>query len=210
MAVTNDMNVFTSEIDNFRDLAKNFLWQAVILPEEDTPLATLFKALGGTKQFTLRCRLASLPQRSIEGELETNWQGSKKIFPGRTKMDGEIQMKFDEFQDWTTSHMIHSWMNLIHNGDIGLDGGDAGAMFSSQKTGAAISNYMKDYSAKIKLTCFDSRLDPTAPHEYIMYYCWPKDMPQVNLDQAGSEKIEREVTIRYSTYQEVNPQERED
>ena len=205
MAQENDMNVFTSEIDTFADLAKNFLWQAVLLPEEGTPLATLFKQLGGTRQFTLRCSLASLPERSIEGELETHWQGSKKVFPGRTKLDGEITLKFDEFQDWTTSHMIHSWFNLIHNNDIKLDGGDAGTYFD-QKTGAAVSNYMKDYSAKLKLTCFDSRLSAGMPHDYTLYYCWPKNLAQTSLDQEGSEKITREVTIRYSTYQETNPE----
>lgn len=205
MAQENDMNVFTSEIDTFADLAKNFLWQAVLLPEEGTPLATLFKQLGGTRQFTLRCRLASLPERSIEGELETHWQGSKKVYPGRTKLDGEITLKFDEFQDWTTSHMIHSWFNLIHNNDIKLDGGDAGTYFD-QKTGAAVSNYMKDYCAKLKLTCFDSRLSAGMPHDYTLYYCWPKNLAQTSLDQEGSEKITREVTIRYSTYQETNPE----
>ena len=204
MATENDMNVFTSEIDNFRDLAKNFLWQATILPEEGTPLATLFKQLGGTRQFTLRCRTAALPEREIEGELETNWQGSKKIYPGRTKMDGTINLKFDEFQDWTTSHMFHAWFNLLHNCDIGQDGGDQGVYFD-QKTGAAVSNYMRDYSAKIKLTCFDSRLAQGSPHDYTLYYCWPKSLPQVTLDQAGSEKIEREVQIRYSTFQETTP-----
>jgi hypothetical protein len=206
MAVENDMNVFTSEIDNFRDLAKDYLWQAVIIPEEGTPLAELFKALGGTRQFTLRCRAAALPQRSIESKLETHWQGSKKVFPGRTKMDGSIPLKFDEFQDWTTSHMFQAWMNLIHNCDIGQDGGDA-AVYFDQKTGAAVSNRMKDYSAKIRLTCFDSRLAKGAPHDYVLYYCWPEDLPQVTLDQEGSGKISREVTICYSTFQEVNPEQ---
>lgn len=200
----NDMNVFTSDIDNFQDLAKNFLWQAVIIPEEGTALAQLFKALGGTRQFTLRCRMASLPERSVESELETHWQGSKKVYPGRMKQDGEMQMKFDEFQDWTTSHMIQAWMNLMHNANIGQDGGDT-ANYFDQKTGAAVSNFMNDYSAKIRLTCFDSRLEDGMPHDYTCYYCWPKTMSQVQLDQAGSEKIEREVTFRYSTFQETNP-----
>ena len=92
MAAENDMNVFTSEIDTFKDLAKNFLWQAVIIPEEGTPLATLFKQLGGTRQFTLRCRTAALPERTVETELATHWQGSKKVFPGRMKQDGQIPM----------------------------------------------------------------------------------------------------------------------
>ena len=43
MAAENDMNVFTSEIDTFPDLAKNYLWEATLIPEEGTPLATLFK-----------------------------------------------------------------------------------------------------------------------------------------------------------------------
>lgn len=206
MAAENDMNVFTSEIDNFKDLAKNFLWQAVIIPEEGTPLATLFKQLGGTRQFTLRCRTASIPERTVVSELTTDWQGSKKVFPGRMKQDGQIPMKFDEFQDWTTSHMFQAWLNLMHNADIGQDGGDA-AVYFDQKTGAAVSNYMRDYSAKIKLTCFDSRLSHGSPHDYTLYYCWPKGIHSVTLEQEGEGKITREVDIRYSTFQETNPED---
>jgi hypothetical protein len=206
MAAENGMNVFTSEIDTFKDLAKNFLWQAVIIPEEGTPLATLFKQLGGTRQFTLRCKTAALPERTVESELTTHWQGSKKVFPGRVKQDGQIPMKFDEFQDWTTSHMFQAWLNLIHNADIGQDGGDA-AVYFDQKTGAAVSNYMRDYSAKIKLTCFDSRLAQGSPHDYTLYYCWPKGIHSVSLEQEGDGKIQREVDIRYSTFQETNPEE---
>ena len=207
MAAENDMNVFTSEIDTFKDLAKDFLWQAVILPEEGTPLAALFKTLGGTRQFTLRCRAAALPERTVEGELETHWQGSKKVYPGRMKQDGVMSMKFDEFQDWTTSHMFQAWLNLIHNCDIGQDGGDA-AVYFDQKTGAAVSNFMKDYSAKIKLTCFDSRLVSGSPHDYTLYYCWPKGLHSTPLNQEGNGKIQRDVDIRYSTFQETNPEER--
>lgn len=207
MAAENDMNVFTSEINGFKDLAKNFLWQCVIIPEKGTPLAELFDSpqIGGTRQFTLRCRAANLPERSVEQELETHWQGSKKVMPGRMKQDGTLSLKFDEFQDWTTSHMFHCWMNLLHNADIGEDGGDAGTFFV-QKTGAAVSNYMRDYSAKIKLTCFDSRLSDGMPHDYTLYFCWPKSIHSVTLDQEGNGKIQREVEIRYSTFQETNPE----
>ena len=208
MAVENDMNVFTSDIDNFPDIATDFLWQAVIIPEAGTPLATMIESFGGTKQFTLRCRAANLPQRTIE-TLETHWQGSKKVMPGRTKMDGVCTLKFDEFKDWKTSHMFHAWMNLIHNCNIGRDGGDAGALFPNQMTGAAVSNYMKDYSAKIKLTCFDARLKRGDPHDYTMYYCWPKDMDAANLNQEGNGKITRTIQMQYSTFQETNPEEYE-
>ncbi len=205
MAAENDMNVFTSEIDTFPDLAKNYLWEATLIPEEGTPLATLFKQLGGTRQFTLRCKTSALPGRSIEGELETHWQGSKKVFPGKTKMDGEVTLKFDEFQDWKTSHMLEAWFNLIHNNDIKMDGGSSSTYFD-QKTGAAVSNYMRDYSARIRMVSLDSRLRHTGSHDYVYYYCWPKDMPQTSMDQEASDKVQRECTIRYSTYQEVNPE----
>ena len=200
----NNMNVMTSEIDTFKDLAKNWLWQATLIPEEGTPLAELFKSLGGTRQFTVRCRTATIPERSVESELETNWQGSKKIYPGRTKMDGESTLKFDEFQDWRTSHMIHSWMNLLYNNNIDLDGGDTGTYFD-QLTGAAVSNNMRDYSARVRLTCYGSNLKPVDGKDYVLYYAWPKTKGSIQLDQGGQEKIEPELTLRYSTYQEVNP-----
>lgn len=206
MATENDMNVFTSELDTFKDLAKEFLWQAVIIPEEDTPLASLCKKFGGTRQFTLRCRAANLPERIIESEMATHWQGSKKVFPGRTKMDGECNLKFDEFQDWTTSDFFHGWMNLIYNCDIHQDGGDAQVYFD-QKTGAAVSDFLKDYSAKIKLTCFNSRMTKGMPHDYTLYYCWPKGIQSVSLNQEGDGKIQRDVTMRYSTHQQTKPEE---
>lgn len=205
MAVENDMNVFTSELDILPDVAKNYLWEAVIIPEEGTPLASLFKKLGGTRQFTIRCKSSALPGRSIESEHESHWQGSKKVSPGRTKMDGEVTLKFDEYQDWVTSHMLESWFTLMHNNNIHMDGGSSSTYFD-QKTGAAVSNYMRDYSAKIRMTSLDSRLNHSSSHDYIYYYCWPKDMPQVSMDQEGSDKIQREVTIRYSTYEEVDPE----
>lgn len=205
MAAENDLNVFTSELDVLPDLAKNYLWEMSIIPEEGTPLATLFKKLGGTRQFTIRCRTSALPGRSIESELVTHWQGSKKVSPGRTKMDGEIPIKFDEFLDWKTSHMLEAWFSLIHNNNIDMDGG-ASSTYFDQKTGAAVSNYMRDYSGKLRMTSLDSRLRHSSSHDYVYYYCWPKDMPQTSVDQEGSDKIQREVTIRYSTYQEVDPE----
>lgn len=205
MAAENDLNVFTSELDVLPDLAKNYLWEMSIIPEEGTPLATLFKKLGGTRQFTIRCRTSALPGRSIESEVATHWNGSKKVSPGRTKMDGEITIKFDEFLDWKTSHMLEAWFSLIHNNNIDMDGG-ASSTYFDQKTGAAVSNYMRDYSGKLRMISLDSRLNHSSSHDYVYYYCWPKDMPQTPMDQEGSDKIQREVTIRYSTYQEVDPE----
>jgi len=206
MAAENDMNVFTSDIERLPDLAKNFLWQAVIIPEEGTPLASIFNLNDGTKQLCIRCRTSGLPQRSINDELVTHWQGSKKVYPGRMTMDGTLTLKFDEFQDWKVSHLFHAWMNLIHNCNIGHDGGDTGIYYDT-KTGAAISNYMKDYSAKIKLTCFDSRLSNEFSHDYTLYYCWPKNIHGVSLDQEATGKLQREVEIRYSTFQETKREE---
>ena len=202
MSVNNNMNVFTSSINNLPDLAKNFLWQAIIIPEEGTPLATLFKNLGGTEQFTLRCKKITIPERSIDSTLETHYMGSKKTYPGRTKMDGEMNLSFDEYQDFTTSNMIHSWLSLIYNGDIGEDGGDIATGFG-QLTGGAVSNYMKDYSSKIKITIFDSTLKNRLGYEWILYQCWPKTMSSVELNQEGQEKIQREATFFYNTYEMI-------
>lgn len=197
-------SIFSTDLVN-QDLAKNYLWQATFIPHNsDGPLQTLFTNLGGSEVLTYRCRAATLPERSVDGNLESHWLGSKMVYPGKQKLDGEMTIKFDEFQDWVVSQVFYKWMSLIYNSNINRDGGDISSTDSVLKNitpGAAYSNNISDYSAKIVLRCFDSTLSSDSSKDYVLYYAWPKTIASVDLDQSGSDKIERSITFVYSTFQ---------
>lgn len=196
----NNMSVYTTAINTFPDLAKNYLFQVIIVPEEGTPLAQLFKSIGGTEQFMLRCKSASIPGMTFEGEFDTHYMGTKKSFPGKAKVDGEMTLKFDEFQDLITARMLHGWQNLIHNVSINEDGGDI-TDFGAQYAGGAISNYLKDYSAKIQVVVYDSTKKNRLPYGWVCYQCVPQNVAPMELDMEGSSKLQPNVTFHYNTFQ---------
>lgn len=198
----NNMSVFTSVINTLPDLAKNYLFQVIIVPEDGTPLADLFKSIGGNDQFMLRCKSATIPGKSFDGEFETHYMGSKKTYPGKAKVDGEMTLKFDEFQDLITSRMLHAWQNLIFEQSINEDGGDVTST-GLQFSGGSISNYLKDYTAKIQVVLYDSTKKKRLPYSWICYQCWPNNVNEVSLDMASQEKIEQNVTFKYNTSQMI-------
>lgn len=197
------MSVFTTELNTLPDVAKNFLFQAIIVPEEGTPLARLFESIGGNQQFMLRCKTATIPKRSFEGNFETHYMGTKKKFPGRPVMDGEMTLEFDEFQDLVTSQMIQAWQNLISDCSINEDGGDITST-GGQLSGGAVSNFLKDYTAKIQIILYDSTKKKRLPFGWICYQCWPNDSGDVGLDMKGQDQIKRSVAFSYNTWQMVN------
>lgn len=199
----NNMSIYTTELNTLPDLAKNYLFQAIIVPEAGTPLATLFEQIGGTQQFMLRCKKASIPKKSFDGTFETHYMGSKKKFPGKAVVDGDMTLEFDEFQDLVTTQMLHAWQNLIYDQSINEDGGDITST-GSQLSGGAVSNYLKDYTAKIQIVLYDSTKKKRLPFGWVCYQCWPNEVSEVSLAQDGSEKIVRGATFSYNTWQMVN------
>lgn len=199
----NNMSIYTTELNNLPDPAKNYLFQAIIVPEEGTPLASLFKSIGGTEQFMLRCKKASIPKKSFDGNFETHYMGTKKKYPGKPVTDGDMTLEFDEFQDLVTTQMLTAWQNLISDSSINEDGGDITSS-GSQLSGGSCSNYMKDYSAKIQIVLYDSTKKKRLPYGWICYQCWPNEVSEVSLDAAGSEKVVRSCTFSYNTWQMVD------
>lgn len=197
------MSIYTTELNTVPDLAKNFLFQAIIVPEAGTPLANLFEQIGGNQQFMLRCKKASIPKKSFEGNFETHYMGSKKKFPGKAVVDGDMTLEFDEFQDLITTQMLHAWQNLIYDQSINEDGGDITST-GNQLSGGAVSNYLKDYTAKIQIVLYDSTKKKRLPFGWVCYQCWPNEVGEVSLDQAGTEKVVRTATFSYNTWQMVN------
>lgn len=198
---TGNMNVFTSSINNLPDLAKNYLFQVYIIPETGSPLAKLFDTFdNGNEEFMLRCKKVSLPKKSFGTPIETNYMGSKKTYPGRAEVNGTVTLEFDEFQDLVTSRMLHQWQSLIYDHSINEDGGDIGHN-GTQLSGGAASNFLKDYSCKIKVVLYDSTLKKKLDLSWVMYQCWPNELSDVSLDMSSSEKITRSCTFNYNTFQ---------
>lgn len=192
MPATNNMSVFTTKIQNNQDLAKNYLF-LVNFKFDNKSLEDLLDA----EEMLLRAKTASLPTKTI-GELTTEFMGSKLVYPGKATVDGDLSITFDEFQDMKISRILHKWSNLVFNHAIGQD-------FDAQGiTGGAYSNYLKDYSATIIVDLYDSTMTQKLPISYKFRFCWPKEIAAAELNMEGSDKIQRSVTFKYSTYEVIS------
>ena len=192
MSLNNNMSVFTTSIKNMSDLAKNWLFQVIFEYESGSALSKII----GTDDFMLRAKTASLPQKEF-GELSTEYMGSKIVYPGKATMAGTLEVQFDEFQDMYISKALHRWQNLLYNHAFQNDIDAIGI------TGGASSNFLKDYCATVRVVLYDSALKSKLPIEYKFYYVWPKNVATVSLGQESSEKIQRAVTLQYSTYEMI-------
>ncbi len=192
MPAVNNMSVFTTKIQNNQDLAKNYLF-LVNFKFDNKTLEDLLDA----EEMLLRAKTASLPSKSI-GELTTEFMGSKLVYPGKATVDGDLSITFDEFQDMKISRILHKWSNLVFNHAIGQD-------FDAQGiTGGAYSNYLKDYTATVIVDLYDSTLTQKLPISYKFRFCWPKEIAAAELNMEGSDKITRQVTFKYSTYEVIS------
>ena len=70
-------------------------------------------------------------------------------------------------------------------------------------TGGASSNYLKDYCATVRVVLYDSALKQKLPVEYKFYYVWPKTVASVALGMESAEKVTRQCTFQYSTFEMV-------
>ena len=192
MSMNNNMSVFTTSIKNNRDLAKNWLFNIIFEFDEGSALSTVI----GTDDFIIRAKTATIPQKDFS-ELTTEYMGSKLVYPGKATMASTFDVQFDEFQDMYISKALHRWQNLLFNGGFQNDI-DVGGI-----TGGASSNYLKDYCATVRVVLFDSSLKTKLPVEYKFYYVWPKTVATVSLGMESSEKIQRQCTFNYSTFELV-------
>ena len=147
-------------------------------------------------KLNILCKTASLPQKDFN-ELTTEYMGSKIVYPGKATVAGTLEVTFDEFQDLYISKALHRWQNLLFNQGFQNDIDAIGI------TGGASSNFLKDYSATVRVVLYDSSLKSKLPVEYKFYYVWPKTVSQVALGQEQAEKIQRSVTFNYSTYEMI-------
>lgn len=189
----NNMSVFTTNLINMQDLAKAFLFQVRFIYEKGSALSSILD----TDDFMIKARTASLPQKSFN-ELDTQYMGSKLIYPGKATVSGDFSVQFDEFQDMGISIALHQWTNMIFNQGFKNDISAFGNL-----TGGAISNYAKDYTATTEILLYDSTLRNLLPVKWVLYRVWPKQVNSFGLDHNGEAKITREATFSYSNFEVV-------
>ena len=146
----------------------------------------------------IKARTATLPQKEF-GELDTQYMGTKLLYPGKATVSGTFDIQWDEFQDTTISQALHRWANLLMNQGFQDDIGGS----TNNITGGAYSNFASRYCATVEVLLYDSTLKELLPLKWRLYRVWPKTVQSVSLDQNGDSKITRTCTFSYSTFEVI-------
>lgn len=207
----NPLNLYTSKILEYPDLLKNFLFQVNFQFNANTILYNLVQSLeksygydtGGSvgETLMLRARSISLPKKTT-GKINTHYMGSLRNYPGRTKTDGDVNIKFDEFQDLATQRFFFEWQNAIYN--HGVPAGPKGVSQFSIEPGGAVSDFLAQYTAEVEIHLFDSALKNELSNYWVLYDVFPTDNGTINLDAEGEGKVSPELTFNYNTWDMIS------
>lgn len=205
------LNLFTSSILNYPDLLKNFLFQVRFKFIEGSAISQMLNILNkdivtatgddaGTT-LMLRARSISLPKKTTN-KINTHYMGSLRNYPGRTKTDGDVTVKFDEFQDLATQRFFFEWQNAIYN--HGVPAGPKGVSQFSIEPGGAVADFLAQYTAEVEIHLFDSALKNELSNYWVLYDVFPTANGTVNLDAEGEGKVSPEVTFNYNTWDMIS------
>ena len=182
------MSVF-GQISNLPDLAKQYLFEVYFLFDNG------LKNVLDQEDLKIKARTANLPTKTFN-ELDTQYMGTKLLYPGKATISGDLEIQWDEFQDMTISEQLHKWANMLMNQGFKDDIGGG-----SDMTGGAISNYASQYCATIDLRLYDSTLKNMLPIKWRLYRCWPKSISNFGLDHNADGKVTRNATFSYSNFE---------
>ena len=147
----------------------------------------------------LRARSISLPKKTTN-KINTQYMGSLRNYPGRTKTDGDVTIKFDEFQDLATQEIFYEWQNLIYNHGVPRDTFEATNVLQNVETGGAASDFIANYTAQVNIYIYDSALRTQLPFYWKLYDVFPTDNGTVSLDAESESKVSPEITFNYNTW----------
>ena len=182
MASNFDTNMSVwGQLANLQDLAKQYLFQVQFYFESSSPLAQILNR----EDLMIRARTASIPGKTF-GELDTQYMGTKLLYPGKATVNGDLEIQWDEFQDGEVSIALHKWGNLLMNQGFRDDIGGS----SNDITGGAFSNYAPEYCATVDLVLFKSTLRERLPVFWRMYRVWPKNIANFGMDQNADQRID--------------------
>ena len=183
------------KLSEMPDLAKAYLFQVMFF-FDDPAMSSLLD----TEDLMIKARTASLPQKTFS-ELDTQYMGTKLLYPGKATISGDFEIQWDEFQDMTISKQLHQWSNLIMNQGFNEDIGNNGI---TRVTGGAYANFIDRYSATTEILLYDSTLKELLPIKWRLYRVWPKTIANFGLDQNAENKVTRSATFSYSTFEVIN------
>lgn len=184
----NSMSVF-GQLSTLQDLAKQYLFDVYFLFDNN------LKNILNQEDLKIKARTANLPTKTFN-ELDTQYMGTKLLYPGRATVSGDLEIQWDEFQDMTISEQLHKWANMLMNQGFKDDIGGG-----SDMTGGAISNYASQYCATIDIRLYDSTLKNMLPLKWRLYRCWPKTIANFGMDHNADGKVTRNATFSYSNFE---------
>jgi len=187
------MSVF-GQLAELPDVVKQYLYQVRFIFESKSELAGILN----TDDLMIRARQVTVPSKTF-GELDTQYMGTKLLYPGRATVSGDTTIVWDEFQDMGVSRQLHMWANCLMNQGFKEDIGGG----SNEMTGGAISNYASDYCATIEIKMFKSTLKEELPIKWVLYRCWPKTVSDFQLDHNADGKVTRSATFSYSNFEMI-------
>lgn len=192
----NDKTIFTSNLNTDPDLVKTYLFQVKFMPTSDA----LKKLIANDEEtLMLRARSVTIPKKETH-KISTEYMGSKKNYPGKTVMDGDCTIEFDEFQDLKVSEIMQAWQGIMYN-HYTQYGSDPQNIINNSIAGGAFSDYTVDYSCDIKIQLYDSTCKNLLPYVWILHGCWPTSVGEATLNAEGEDKMKRSVTFNFDTWE---------
>lgn len=197
-------SLFNNGVDKALDILKTYLFYIRFdIDDNDSKLATILDKYGGgigNNAITIRARQAKWAGKQFD-ELSTIFMGSKVNYPGMPKVDGDLKIQFDEFQDTRVITFFSSWMNLIFNSNFnGVDSYD-GDIAGKITQGGSLSSAKKDYSCDISVYITDSTTNYEVPVYCKFYNCFPKEFADISLDSTQNGSVKPDITFKYDYFE---------
>lgn len=200
-------NLFSNGVDKALDILKSYLFYVNFdISDPNSSIMKVFQGYGGgtgTNALTIRARQAKWAGRSFD-DLSTVFMGSKINYPGMPKVDGDLKIQFDEFQDTLVIKFLSAWMNLIFNSNFNTEGNTFDATSDNVTKGGASSVTKKDYSCDISVYITDSTTNAFVPIYCKFYNCYPKEFADMNLDTTQNGNVKPDITFRYDYFEYKN------
>jgi len=196
-------SLFNNRVDKAVDILKSYLFYVQFNVLNGTHLKNVFDHFSGGQDnyaLTMRARSAKWAGRTFD-ELSTTFMASKIFYPGMPKVDGDLQINFDEFQDTKIINTMTAWMNLIFNSNFSMTEDTLDKEYLNSVEGGATSNYKKDYSCDISVYITTSDTESLVPIYCKFYNCFPKEFHDMSLDTTQNANVKPEIIFKYDYFE---------
>lgn len=197
-------SLFNNGVDKALDILKSYLFYIRFnIDDQKSKIGQIYSKFGGgaNNALTIRARQAKWAGKSFD-ELSTIFMASKVTYPGMPKVDGELKINFDEFQDTLVIKFFSAWMNLIYNSNFSTSKDSFDDSITSNITqGGSVTSQKKDYSCDISVYITDSTTNYSVPIYCKFYNCFPKELTEMSLDTTNNASVKPEITFKYDYFE---------